>query len=114
MAEGLFMYLSHGQIEALLDDLQAHFPGAELLFDATVPWYCKIKQETVRHTDAAFVSGIRHAGQFALKHDLTLLYEDNIWHLQRARWGWLGRCALYVAPLRDIHRFLHFRFKARA
>jgi methyltransferase (TIGR00027 family) len=38
LAEGIFMYFDEAQVKSLVLTLQAHFPGAELVFDAYSPF----------------------------------------------------------------------------
>lgn len=111
VAEGLFMYLTHQQIQQLLNDLQTYFPKAQLLFDATVPWYSKMKQETVRHTHASFASGIARPMKFGYENDMQLVVARNVWQLHPKRWGVLGKVAQFVAPLRNVHQFLLYQFR---
>lgn len=110
IAEGLMMYLTLDQVHQLVSDLRQHFPRAQLLFDATLPWYCKIKQETVRHTQAEFQSGIAHPKAFAQQHQMSLLACDNVWQLHPKRWGLLGKLARRIDFLRRVHQFLYFQF----
>jgi len=110
IAEGLFMYLTHQQIQQLLNDLQTYFPNAQLLFDATVPWYSKMKQETVRHTHASFASGISRPMKFGYENDMKLIAARNVWQLYPNRWGLLGKVAQFIRPLRNVHQFLLYQF----
>ena len=111
VAEGLMMYLTHQQIQQLLNDLQTYFPKAQLLFDATVPWYSKMKQETVRHTHASFASGISRPVKFGYENDMNLVVARNVWQLHPKRWGLLGKVAQFVTPLRNVHQFLLYQFR---
>lgn len=110
IAEGLFMYLTHSQIRHLVKDLQANFRGAKLLFDATLPWYTKVKQESVRHTNARFESGISDPYKYAASLPMHLISNENVWQLHPERWGTLGKIAERFPFLRNVHRFLQYQF----
>lgn len=62
IAEGVFPYFEEAQIKSLVPKLQATFPGAELVFDAHIPW--------VMHADnlQLLFSGVKARMRFALKN----------------------------------------------
>lgn len=50
LAEGVFMYLEEAQVKWLLQALMEHFPGAELVFDAFLPFFVWANNRRVKRT----------------------------------------------------------------
>lgn len=53
VAEGVLMYLSEGNVKALLNALTRHFPGGQMVFDAVNSWAVR-KNSNVAGTGASF------------------------------------------------------------
>lgn len=109
IAEGLMMYLSHGEIQKLIAGLKCYFPDAIFMFDVTTPWYRRFKQETVKHTKASFMSGVASAKRFSARHDITLIKDCNVFDLAPERMGWATQIARWIPPVRQVLRFLHYK-----
>jgi len=50
LAEGILMYLTEAQVKSLVLTLKAHFPGAELVFDAFSPFFLWANNRRVART----------------------------------------------------------------
>lgn len=110
LAEGVFPYLSTGDVKPMLTAMAARFPGGELVFDAMSPF--------MRRLHGVNSSVIKRSGA-ALRWDAKNPQELETWGLRLLdRWGYFdkpeprlggARWIRFIPPLANATYILHYR-----
>ncbi|MBQ8927374.1 MAG: class I SAM-dependent methyltransferase [Oscillospiraceae bacterium] len=112
LAEGLFMYLTLAQIRTFLEILKRNFPdGGTLIAEQN----CKLMQkhekqhDTVKHTNAHFLSGTDTAQEIADLTDGIRLIEEHSFNEEMQKYSLRGKLfALLLPKMND--RWATFRW----
>jgi O-methyltransferase involved in polyketide biosynthesis len=111
LSEGVFQYFEEAQIKALVLSLRGLFPGAELVFDAILPWAMHVDNLRMRMAKSGvrFHWGLKHGKDLETWGEGIRLLDE--WHyfdhfeprLARAYW------MRHIPFLANISGIFHYR-----
>lgn len=102
LAEGVFPYFELARVQSLVRTLRAEFPGAELVFDAQVPWVMRADNLQL------LLSRVKARLRFGLKHPRDVeTWAEGIRLLEE--WYYFGTDEARVRPYRWMYRIAFLR-----
>jgi O-methyltransferase involved in polyketide biosynthesis len=113
--EGLLMYFTEAQVQALLVNLAQSFPGGEALAEVMGVSQARRtdRDKAISQTSAQFQWGIRHAPDMA-DWDPRIHYITDISFYDRHEARWLALDLEWTAPIvalrNTVNRIVHLRF----
>jgi methyltransferase (TIGR00027 family) len=121
LAEGLFMYLDGKKVKDLVLELQARFPGSELVCEVVTafftrkPWdrmvALKLNQQLGVGKGAAFTFGIRNSREMETWHSgIEFLDDWSYFDTRHPRLGWVGIMGK-MKFMRKVQYTVHYRLK---